>query len=271
MDSTGFFNGLLMVEDGNYIRWSHRSIQEYFCARYICKDAKDNNETILLNYIDKDDFNSHVNMIILCADIDPPTFRRSVIRNMAEKMQNEYLEIFPNGISGVSAEDINHRRSCVVCREIYIVRVILPDGYDVGVDGHEAINNALRPVNQIIEKISGQSSMRESTFGLANPAVAICKSKIERLVDGLFRRIDLPFITKIKPKVMELSDFFDKENLVLKVDDQLTNPVNSPDAFHMVTAAISEHVEWVFDSNGAQQLLEAIAGEVKAQQELIVW
>ncbi|MFY9261248.1 MAG: NACHT domain-containing protein [Gallionella sp.] len=77
----------LMVEEGNDIRWVHRSMQEYFAAQWVCRDSKEKQKELFIKmYKDL----KHQNLIALCADIDPLTFKRTVLKEIAINLINEY-------------------------------------------------------------------------------------------------------------------------------------------------------------------------------------
>ncbi len=72
----------LFVQEGVRVRWSHRSLQEYFAASYICVDSKEDQKRILLSLCLDGASLHNANLLYLCADIDGKTFRESIIRNI---------------------------------------------------------------------------------------------------------------------------------------------------------------------------------------------
>lgn len=70
----------LFVKEGAIIRWSHKSLMEYFAAMFICRDTKERQKEILTRLYYNSESIRYRNLFSLCADIDYSSFRSSVIR-----------------------------------------------------------------------------------------------------------------------------------------------------------------------------------------------
>ncbi|HEX8351194.1 MAG TPA: hypothetical protein VF598_14620, partial [Hymenobacter sp.] len=68
----------LFVQDGLYIKWAHKSIQEYFAASFIFTDSKAKQGKILTT-IARAKGNRYANTLDIYYSIDPVSFRRFVI------------------------------------------------------------------------------------------------------------------------------------------------------------------------------------------------
>jgi len=69
----------LFTQDGNYLRWSHKSLQEYFAAQFIYLDAKQKQATILNMIFDHSKRESFYNLLDLYYDIDFKMSRNVII------------------------------------------------------------------------------------------------------------------------------------------------------------------------------------------------
>jgi len=78
----------LFVKEGSTLRWSHKSLMEYFASMFICNDAKTKQAPLLLKFFEGDSWSSVTNMFELCADIDYGTFRVAIVRKVLEKYIN---------------------------------------------------------------------------------------------------------------------------------------------------------------------------------------
>jgi hypothetical protein len=74
----------LFVKEGATLRWSHKSLMEYFASMFICNDAKEKQKPILMKFYESDGFETYVNVFDLCSDIDYSSFRASIIRDVLE-------------------------------------------------------------------------------------------------------------------------------------------------------------------------------------------
>jgi hypothetical protein len=70
--------------DGTEIRWSHKSIQEYFAAQFICLDSGEKRNNLLTRMTESMDRERYQNILDLCYDIDYKTFRHVVLVALAK-------------------------------------------------------------------------------------------------------------------------------------------------------------------------------------------
>ena len=80
----------LFVKEGPSLRWSHKSLMEYFAAMFICNDAKSKQQDILLHYYNSDSVFSHLNVLELCADIDFSCFRASIVKQVLSEFKAHF-------------------------------------------------------------------------------------------------------------------------------------------------------------------------------------
>lgn len=80
----------LFCKEGTDYKWVHKSLLEYFAARFIYCDAKENQDGILSDIYDSDDFSKYLNMLDLYYDIDPKGF----LKNITLPFLESYLEFY---------------------------------------------------------------------------------------------------------------------------------------------------------------------------------
>lgn len=69
----------LFKKDGNSIKWAHKSLQDYFCAKFLWIDAKDNQIEILRKiYIDEENRRFY-NVLDLFFELDTITFENTIL------------------------------------------------------------------------------------------------------------------------------------------------------------------------------------------------
>jgi hypothetical protein len=73
----------LFVQDGLYIKWAHKSIQEYFAASFIFTDSKSKQGKIL-SALTRSKGYRYANTLDIYYSIDPVSFRRHVIKTFLE-------------------------------------------------------------------------------------------------------------------------------------------------------------------------------------------
>lgn len=260
----------LMVEDGNYIRWSHRSIQEYFAAQYICRDRQGDSKKILLKFFQKDDFLRHINLITLCADIDRPAFKQSIAKEIAETLSNEFNSIYQNKFENLTPKSIVYRKELCVGKTYFFIRVNLPKPFDINSENsHEVIEKELKPIRIEIEK--QVNVLRGFSFGLANPAIALINNRLYQYIESLYQRTELPFIERITQTLVVKIDLIDPKITVQIINDEITNPLNTPNNFYFVNELLQAVGGWKFNNTIAKDFLESIEAESRVKDNLSDW
>lgn len=104
-DSEALLNDLTMAvplfqKEGLKYKWAHKSIQEYFAAEFICMDTKDEQVNILLAIYNGERLTNLLHVLDLCYEIDPKTFRNSILYNLCK----EFLEFCDSTFKEVISE-----------------------------------------------------------------------------------------------------------------------------------------------------------------------
>ncbi len=123
--SSDFLNDLLnsvplFTKEGNYYRWCHRSIQEYFAAQFIFMDTKDEQSKILLNIYNHNSLRYFINTLELYADIDPISFTNCIELNYLEEYINHIDAYVNSNIKDVSETELLSRGNLTFQRRIAI-------------------------------------------------------------------------------------------------------------------------------------------------------
>ncbi|WP_288423560.1 NACHT domain-containing protein [uncultured Spirosoma sp.] len=115
----------LFTVDGNYYKWSHKSLQEYFAAQFVHIDAKNLQSRILIKIITSQRAESYLNFLDLYHSIDPQTFENIVIKSILEA----YVQFCnDNKFYNISDDEIEKRLELTFLNNYYIVYGnVIPD------------------------------------------------------------------------------------------------------------------------------------------------
>ncbi len=80
-NSSDFFTDILtsvplFCKDGQYYKWVHKSLQEYFAAQFIYKDSKKEQDAILTALYKSENVDKYINLLDLYYDIDNWGFKK---------------------------------------------------------------------------------------------------------------------------------------------------------------------------------------------------
>jgi len=114
----------LFSVDGNYYRWSHKSLQEYFAAQFIYLDSKGKQNDILKKLYNHPNLDKFINVLDLYYDMDYKTFRNNIeleLTNEFIRFQNSHYLKFGKSYNSNS---INKRRELTFLVDCYIFKSI---------------------------------------------------------------------------------------------------------------------------------------------------
>ena len=69
----------LFCKDGLFYKWTHKSLQEYFAAEFIYKDAKSNQDAVLSAIYNSQNLDRYLNLLDLYFDIDFAGFQKNIL------------------------------------------------------------------------------------------------------------------------------------------------------------------------------------------------
>jgi len=247
----------LLVEDGNYIRWNHRSIQEYFAAEYICKNTEGRQTEILLDYFNSGDINKHANLLLLCADIDRSAFDQSIGKSIANKLLTDYEASYQKFPSCISQSAVNERLSLTVGRHIFFT---------------SKENNEMIKLHQRVDSEYKLPDLMGFSVhhGYAQLGVGVLTTTLAEFIKKNLSRLSLPFLQVVTPHGNKQEVFLDISVDFCRLDDVPLNPLNSPEVFEQVNVVLS-NIAWRFNPIAAKEYLASLETAKKAKVKLEPW
>lgn len=89
----------LLVIDGTEYKWAHKSLMEYFAARFIAEDVKEKQDTILTKIYNNEHCYKYINMLDIYYDIDFKGFSKNILLPLLELFVKYHDENHPNSVS----------------------------------------------------------------------------------------------------------------------------------------------------------------------------
>lgn len=116
----------LFCNDGQYYKWVHKSIQEYFAAQFIYKDAKNNQDKILCTIYKSEFIEKYINLLDIYYDIDKWGFRKNITKQICEDYCKFYESNFIN-LPQIDIEDVDDRIGFLYLRDIWLLKHNITD------------------------------------------------------------------------------------------------------------------------------------------------
>lgn len=121
--------------DGQYYKWVHKSIQEYFAAQYIYKDAKENQDKILSAMFNSKMLDKYLNLLDIYYDIDFQSFAK----NITLPLLKQYCSFFKNEqkeLLAIDQKSMNNRINIIFLQEICIFKHSLNESTSSDIINH---------------------------------------------------------------------------------------------------------------------------------------
>ncbi len=112
----------LFTQDGNYFRWSHKSLQEYFAAQFIYLDSKEKQSIILKKLYDHTNLEKFVNVLDLYYDMDYKSFRNVIEFSLLNEYDTHQKKSFIEIGNDISDFDLIRRKELTFLSDCYIFR-----------------------------------------------------------------------------------------------------------------------------------------------------
>lgn len=251
----------LLVEDGIQLRWSHRSIQEYFAALDLCLSDPKKLEERLVSLFERRDGVHHLNLLLLCSGIDVLAFNRSIGRLLAQRLLEEYAGMYPNGVSGVSEESVDLRRRICVGRDQYLV----PKTNIPGPDGEDPVQKMHK---QMVKETMAKGSRRPigGFFTLGSPfGFGELRTIESHLLDEFASNGEWPFLTKRKARQSALQGQSHIDSAIditsgpLAFYDDCDSQINRAYVFDSLNNYLLHFSRWTFDPDAARRFIDEMS------------
>jgi hypothetical protein len=190
----------LFCREGNEYKWVHKSLMEYFAARFIADEARVNQNAILTDIFNSEYIEKYMNILDLYYDIDNLGF----IKNIERPLLEEYIS-FHNSINYESS-DINKELIEERIGFLYGQRVFLKNIRGI------KLNNEI--LNETLKNIKKEYGINIDSLMISRPGFMMMFSV------GPHRRI-LPIMLRRKKELFKSYDRI-KEDLSIEININLS-------------------------------------------------
>tara|TARA_R110002020_G_scaffold194458_1_gene395323 strand:+ start:1523 stop:3136 length:1614 start_codon:yes stop_codon:yes gene_type:complete len=112
----------LFAQDGNYYRWAHKSLQEYFAAQFIYLDSKEKQNTILDRLYNHSNIEKFINVIDLYYDMDYKTFRNKIERSLLSEFKQFIDNNYNHNYKGITIDSIKERKETAFFTDSFLFK-----------------------------------------------------------------------------------------------------------------------------------------------------
>ena len=110
----------LFCKDGLFYKWTHKSLQEYFAAEFIYKDAKDNQDAVLSAIYRSKNLDRYLNLLDLYFDIDFVGFQKNILTPFLKDFV-EYYESCTIKLQNISQTLLDERIGLLFNKKMFVI------------------------------------------------------------------------------------------------------------------------------------------------------
>jgi hypothetical protein len=244
----------LFKKDGNFIKWAHKSLQDYFSAKFLWIDSKQNQITILEKIYNDKDNQRFYNVLDLFFELDQNLFEETILYWLLLDFENYVLKNYQN-FKHINLDLIktrlenNFHKDCTIAitkKEEY--EFIISEKNE-----EEVFEFYLNLVGNKFKSCPVNFNYFEKPKVVALTFINIVSNQ-ETILKLISRRI--PSLAKYTPHKVNLNELkVLEEGQVYNIDDEVENIVNHDRVFEITNdLLISDHT--INFDNAFQKLKE---------------
>jgi len=254
----------LFTKDGTDYKWAHKSLMEYFAARFIAEDVKEKQDMILTRIYDNDHIYKYINMLDIYYDIDYKGFSRYILLPL--------LEMF------VKYHDENYPTSFSLNKDLLEARIGLTFHFCLaGITRHDYFVNyrnssSNKEQSFFNENATTEERWRGTSYGYYDQFVIMGfqnqKKKYDQLSWLIFMKLPKLFDQdKAKPEKIDKNLY--KENKIYKIDIMTGN--DDINLFQLINALLSDanHIldSYYFNYAAVKKHIERIKKDIELSKQ----
>lgn len=250
----------LFKKEGLNVKWSHKSLQEYFAAKFLWVDAKDKQEQILKKIYSELSAFRFDNLIDLFYELDPQTLESTflywLLLDFKDFCRNKYVHL-----SQIPQDQVKRRLSA----EFWHTKITTHVSEETWTDASRV---------REVTRGKGGVSVTTGYIYMSRPKVTVAT----RSEENVLRRAVIRFLTMIPNLVsFDWHDTIGGELNVLKpgqtyeMNDSPDAAVNQPEVFDFITRSIG--AEYHLDYDKAMEKLQMLetSKSQKTTDEFLNW
>lgn len=258
----------LFTQDGNYFRWAHKSLQEYFAAQFIYLDSKDQQSKILLQLYNNRSLDKYINILDLYYDIDAKTFRSTILFDFLTHFNSYFDSYFQNENFAIDKEQMILRKElCFLCEPFVFIMPVNEKG-NIDDDAFDKLLMEIRNAGRLSGSL-GSRNIDDKLFCLVRNEIkeSICtllQSKLPNLFKHSFsetienERLNITYVLNT-----EYSPYWLNDN----VDDQFNSKMNFADVNKLILN--SKILRLLINSKEAFKILDEIREQIANEKNEI--
>ncbi|MFT3823684.1 MAG: NACHT domain-containing protein [Chitinophagaceae bacterium] len=260
----------LFIQDGNYYRWAHKSLQEYFAAQFIYLDSKGQQSKILMQLYNSEYLPVFINTLDLYYDIDTKTFRGTILYEILSSFEKFVNVSFQDIGFDIPRDEILRRIEVCFQMKVYFFGMGLYDE----IKHNSNLNKVFEKNNEksIISIIRNAVDKKLACFCICDIKMSMDEMLVQKIPEifrfdsSLLESSWVPLDDNSERSFSQIKYYFESDYESYLIDDRIDNQFNFAESFSAVTGQMA----WgrrarPFNSEKALALLAEIRMQIQTE------
>lgn len=228
----------LFKKDGNYIKWAHKSLQDYFSAKFIWIDSKSNQTIILRKIYDTPQISRFYNILDIFYELDSITFESTILFWIIEDFETHcnanYLEFrfLPSEVVQRRLENSFHKECVIVVTKTEDFDKLRQGPHDAEVQAY---------YSKKVSKFIPRSSHTTYNYFKQPKLIVQTYMNVESNTNTILKLISarIPTLAEFRQHKVHLETLVGlEEDKIYLVDDNIKNIINNSEEFDQTSDLI---------------------------------
>ncbi len=254
----------LFSQDGNYYRWAHKSLQEYFAAQFIYLDSKEKQSKILYHLYSNPELKTFLNILDLYYDIDTKAFRNVILYDYLCQFRTYFNSCFQNEKFSVDKESIIFRKECCFLCPPFLFLMSEDAESGTNIKLNEMISRVNWNVSGTLDSVNVDKKLHCLIYSDTKEQLSFL---LQKKIPHLFHKNNISYNSDQKPE-LNISHKIVNEFEPYFLNDLVDDVFNLPENFSKVNKLIeySGFRNFRINSNEAFKLLFEIENQINTEK-----
>lgn len=233
-------------KEGNYFKWGHKSLQDYFSAKFIWIDSKENQEDILLKIYNDENNKRFYNVLNIYYELDSKGFDKIILKRILKEFK-EY--------ANSNYKQLDKKKQIVKTRiennfnkKVKIIITKEEDYEQIRTGGRENKNREV--YNKYLEKAGYMEGHTTYNYFEKPKVISLSfinvKSSRNTIIELISKRY--PEFAEYRPHKVRLKKLkILKQDYVYELNDNEDNVLNNSEIFELVNDLIMSDYSFIYD------------------------
>jgi hypothetical protein len=257
-------------KEGNYFKWGHKSLQDYFAAKFIWIDSKENQEDILLKIYNDEKNKRFYNVLNIYYELDSKGFDEIILKRILKEFKEyssshyKYLDKKKEIVKTRIENNFNKKVKIIITKE--------EDYEQIRSGGRENKNREV--YNRYLEKVGYMEGHTTYNYFEKPKVISLSfmnvKSSRDTIIELISKRY--PEFAEYRPHKVKLKNLeVLKQDYVYELDDKEDNILNNLEVFEIVNDLIMGDYSLIYDK--ALKKLNTLekSNSINVKNDLLNW